>query len=157
MRELADKKEIIKHIEEWFQNETDRRIIQEVIKATPTVINIDLLLDELNKEKISWLESAQDYSDTHEFGVVKGLCIAISIVKEQLKEFIEYKHTNGYSARLYGKSSMSIYFNGKEVMHTGFRSVNTKDEVMGMLENYPNFRNALLSNIDEILADEGRC
>ena len=51
----------------------------------------------------------------------------------------EYKHKNGYSARLYGKSSMCIYFNGKEVLHTGFRNVNTEDEVMELLEEQPGF------------------
>lgn len=51
----------------------------------------------------------------------------------------EYKHKNGYSARLYGKSSMSIYFNGKEVLHTGSRNLNTEDEVMKMLEDMPKF------------------
>lgn len=51
----------------------------------------------------------------------------------------EYKHKNGYSARLYGKSSLSVYFNGKEVLHTGFRNVNTEDEVMMMLEGMPGF------------------
>lgn len=51
----------------------------------------------------------------------------------------EYKHKNGYTARLYGKSSLSVYFNGKEVLHTGFRNVNTEDEVMMMLEGMPGF------------------
>ena len=66
----------------------------------------------------------------------------------------EYKHPNGYSARLYGKSSMSIYFNGKEIMHTGSRNVSTEAEVMEMLEDYPNFWSALSSHIPEILADD---
>lgn len=48
-------------------------------------------------------------------------------------------HPNGYSAKLYGKSSMSIYFKGKEVLHTGFRNVNTEDEVMELLEGMPKF------------------
>lgn len=51
----------------------------------------------------------------------------------------EYKHPNGYSARLYGKSSLSIYFDGKEVLHTGFRKVNTEGEVMWLLEEMPKF------------------
>lgn len=55
----------------------------------------------------------------------------------------EYKHKNGYTARLYGKSSLSVYFNGKEVLHTGFRNVNTEDEVMKMLEGMPGFFNVI--------------
>lgn len=51
----------------------------------------------------------------------------------------EYKHKNGYYARLYGKSSLSVYFNGKEVLHTGFRGVNTEDEVIELLEGMPKF------------------
>lgn len=55
----------------------------------------------------------------------------------------EYTHPNGYSARLYGKSSLSIYFEGKEVLHTGFRKVNTEKEVMDLLAEYPAFRETL--------------
>lgn len=51
----------------------------------------------------------------------------------------EYKHKNGYYARLYGESSLSVYFDGKEVLHTGSRNVNTEDEVMEMLEGMPEF------------------
>ncbi len=69
----------------------------------------------------------------------------------------EYKHSNGYSARIYGESSLSIYFNGKEVLHTGSRNVDTEDEVMEMLEDYPNLWSALSSHIDEILSDDEDC
>ena len=58
-------------------------------------------------------------------------------------KYEEYKHKNGYSARLYGKSSVSVYFNGKEVLHTGFRNVNTEDEVMKMLDGMPGFFNVV--------------
>ena len=49
----------------------------------------------------------------------------------------EHRHKNGYIARLYGKSSLSVYFNGKEVLHTGYRNVHTEDEVMELLEGMP--------------------
>lgn len=52
-------------------------------------------------------------------------------------EVKEYTHPNGYSAKLYGETSLSIFFEGKEVLHTGFRNVNTEEEVMKLLENYP--------------------
>lgn len=54
-----------------------------------------------------------------------------------------YNHSNGYSAILYGKSSMSVYYEGKEVMHTGNRNVNTEAEVMEMLAEMPEFLEAL--------------
>lgn len=71
-----------------------------------------------------------------------------------VKNFVEYKHPNGYSARLYGDSSMCIYFSGKEILHTGSRNVNTETEVMKMLEDYPNLWSSLSNNIDEILAED---
>lgn len=49
------------------------------------------------------------------------------------------KHPNGYSARLYGETSMTVHYNGKEVLHTGSRNVNTEAEVMEMLEKMPEF------------------
>ena len=55
----------------------------------------------------------------------------------------EYTHPNGYSARLYGKSSLSIYFEEKEVLHTGFRKVNTEKQVMDLLAEQPKFRETL--------------
>lgn len=72
----------------------------------------------------------------------------------EVKDFVEYKHPNGYSARLYGDSSMCIYFSGKEILYTGSRNVNTETEVMKMLEDYPNLWSSLSNNIDEILADD---
>lgn len=52
---------------------------------------------------------------------------------------VTYTHKNGFSAILYGKSSMCILKNGKEIMHTGSRSVNTEKEVMELLEKQPEF------------------
>ena len=62
----------------------------------------------------------------------------------------EYKHKNGYYACLYGESSLSVYFDGKEVLHTGFRNVNTEDEVMKVLEGMPE----LFKRIGEGVFDE---
>lgn len=56
-----------------------------------------------------------------------------------MKKSVTYKHSNGYSAVLCGKTSMSVYYNGKEKFHTGFRNVNTEDEVMKLLEKMPLF------------------
>ena len=51
----------------------------------------------------------------------------------------EYMHENGYSAVLYGKSSMVVYYNGEKRIHTGSRGVNTEEEVMALLEGMPEF------------------
>lgn len=50
-----------------------------------------------------------------------------------------YEHENGYSAVLYGESSMSVYHYNEPVMHTRFRGVNTESEVMELLAKMPEF------------------
>ena len=52
---------------------------------------------------------------------------------------IEVKHPNGYVGTLYGKSSLSISKDGKEVFHTGFRNVETEEELYEMLGEMPKF------------------
>lgn len=54
-----------------------------------------------------------------------------------------YEHENGYSAVLYGESSMCVYNGRKNVLHTDSRNVNTEAEVMKMLEEMPEFLEAL--------------
>ena len=61
---------------------------------------------------------------------------------------VRYTHKNGFSAILYGKSSMSILKNGNEVLHTSSRSVNTEKEVMELLEKQPEFMRAMNDSID---------
>lgn len=70
-----------------------------------------------------------------------------------MNEVKEYKHTNGYSAKLYGISSMSVFYEGKEVTHTGFRNVNSEEEVMDLLEEYPSFIESLKESLDNGLLD----
>ncbi len=64
---------------------------------------------------------------------------------------VTYTHKNGFSAILYGKSSMSILKNGKEVLHTGSRAVNNEKEVMELLEKQPEFMKAMNDSIDSFL------
>lgn len=66
-----------------------------------------------------------------------------------MNKTVTYTHENGYSATLYGKTSLSVEHNGKEVLHTGFRNVETEDEVMNLLENMPEMRNKLRNFIEE--------
>ena len=63
-----------------------------------------------------------------------------------MSETRKYNHPNGYSAILYGESSMVIQYNGKEVMHTGSRSVNTEGEVMELLNKYPKMMSDLFED-----------
>lgn len=58
-------------------------------------------------------------------------------------------HPNGYSARLYGETSLIVYHNGKEVLHTGSRNVNTDTEVMELLETMPEFLQKIMGWSDE--------
>lgn len=60
------------------------------------------------------------------------------------------KHPNGFSGKLYGESSMSIYDkDGKEVLHTGFRnaSIDSEKALYEHLESFPEFLE-MLTNRD---------
>lgn len=58
------------------------------------------------------------------------------------------RHENGYYGCLYGKSSMAIYKGNREVLHTGFRSINTPDELYEHLADMPEFRKMLATMIE---------
>ena len=60
---------------------------------------------------------------------------------------IMVEHENGYYGCLYGKSSMSIFKESKEVLHTGFRNINTPDELYEQLSEMPSFME-MLANVD---------
>lgn len=66
-----------------------------------------------------------------------------------MDEVIEYRSENGYTGKLYGKSSLSIYNSiGREVMHTCFRKINTLEELKQEVEEFPEFLR-VLSNKDD--------
>lgn len=53
---------------------------------------------------------------------------------------ISYTHPNGYTGLLYGKSSLVVQNSeGRDVFHTGFRNINTLDELKGWLDDFPQF------------------
>lgn len=57
---------------------------------------------------------------------------------------IKVEHENGFAGILYGKSSMAIYGpDGHEVLHTGSRNVNTKEELQEILAKMPDFVNKM--------------
>lgn len=64
---------------------------------------------------------------------------------------VTYTHKNGFSAVLYGKSSMSILKNGKEILHTGSRTVNTEKEVMKLLDKQPEFMKSMNDSAESFL------
>ena len=72
-----------------------------------------------------------------------------------MSKTIKYTSNNGYTGVLYGQSSLAIYDKtGKEVMHTGSRSINSYDELVDMVEDYPKFRQMLLEHLDELMSDD---
>ena len=58
---------------------------------------------------------------------------------------IEYRSNNGYTGKMYGKSSLSIYETAsrKEVFHTGFRRCNNLKELQEQVDEFPIFLDAL--------------
>ena len=67
---------------------------------------------------------------------------------------IKVTHPNGYSGILYGKRSMSIVYNNEEVLHTGFRNINTEEELYKKLENMPEFLKMLDESFDEYMENK---
>lgn len=58
---------------------------------------------------------------------------------------IEYTSENGYTGQLYGKSSYKIVDPyGKEVFHTGYRTINTFEELKEDVDGFPAFREMIL-------------
>lgn len=60
------------------------------------------------------------------------------------------EHENGYYGLLYGKSSMSIFQESREVLHTGKRIINSADELYEQLAKMPEFMRAT----EQIYADD---
>lgn len=63
---------------------------------------------------------------------------------------MEYKSENGYSGVLYGTSSMTVFNpEGKAVLHTGNRNVQTFDELKVLVDTMPEFMEKLMMLIKE--------
>lgn len=57
-----------------------------------------------------------------------------------MKKTLQYSADNGYKGVLYGKSSFSIYDrDGKKIFHTGSRTINTYEELIKEVEDFPDF------------------
>ena len=80
-----------------------------------------------------------------------GCYITVKGVKyEVCNNQIMVEHDNGYYGCLYGKTSMSIFKDNKEVLHTGFRNINTPDELYELLSGMPE----MMNNVKELFEDE---
>ena len=68
---------------------------------------------------------------------------------------IDYKsQTNGYSGSLYGKKSLRILDPyGNEILHTGFRAINTYEELKKAVDDMPHFMRLLDEAIDKGLLE----
>ncbi len=63
---------------------------------------------------------------------------------------VEVKHPNGYSGKLYGRSSMVIYNpDGRWCLHCGHRTINTREELYQELETMPVFLAWLQDHADK--------
>ena len=59
-------------------------------------------------------------------------------------EVIKYTSDNGYPGVLYGRSQLSIYDpEGHESLNTGFRNINTYEELVETVNEQPEFMKAL--------------
>lgn len=56
---------------------------------------------------------------------------------------IMVEHDNGYYGCIYGRKSMSIFKDNRQVFHTASRRINTADELYKKLENMPAFMKML--------------
>lgn len=54
-----------------------------------------------------------------------------------------------YTAVLYGERSMVVKKNGREVLHTGFRNVETEEEVIDLLKQMPQFEDFLTRRFED--------
>lgn len=62
------------------------------------------------------------------------------------------RHPNGYSGILYGKSSLAIYDDhGIELIHTGYRTINTEKELYDFLEKLPEMLKEFLKKMNHDL------
>lgn len=64
---------------------------------------------------------------------------------------MKVKHENGYTAIVYGKSSISVFKDNKEVLHSGslIKPFNTEKEVYEYLEQLPK----LIEKLDKIFEE----
>ncbi len=64
---------------------------------------------------------------------------------------IKYESKNGYMGLLYGESSLSVFnSDGEEVFHTGFRTIDTLEELVATIERFPDFNELFIKLYEKI-------
>lgn len=67
---------------------------------------------------------------------------------EGVVSMIEYTSPNGYTGQLYGKQSYRIVDQyGKEVFHTGYRAINTLEELKKDVDSFPAFFETIMKHL----------
>lgn len=56
-----------------------------------------------------------------------------------MSQRIKYTSENGFTGVLYGKSSLVILKDNREVLHTGSRKINTREELIKCVDEFPEF------------------
>ena len=72
-----------------------------------------------------------------------------------MSKHIQVEHPNGYYGELYGKSSLSIFKGTREVFHTGFRNIETAEELYKVLEDFPKFEEMLIKAFEKREKENG--
>lgn len=54
-------------------------------------------------------------------------------------KIVKVKHENGLEGVLYGSSSLSIFKDDKEIFHTGYSNIKSKEELSDFLGKVPGF------------------
>lgn len=71
-----------------------------------------------------------------------------------MNDVIKYTSSNGFTGILFGEKSLSIKDkNGKEVLHTGFRTINTYEALVDCVETFPEFYEMLKKNA-KVISDD---
>lgn len=125
----------------------------------------DLLTDEMVRKKAEIEKKKQALVPSIEdMDMARGYALGLRAAERYMlqvkrgyfneQEAISYTSKNGYTGILYGKSSLSIKKGDKEVMHTGFRNINTYEELVECVETYPEFTKKLADVWQDIYNDD---
>lgn len=120
----------------------------------------DLLTNEMERKKAEIEKKKQAIVPSIEdMDMARGYALGLRAAERYMlqvkrgyfneQEAILYTSKNGYTGILYGKGSLSIKKGDKEVMHTGFRNINTYEELVECVENCPKFFESLAEAITE--------
>lgn len=96
-------------------------------------------------ENCKFWERDEDFPTDHICTNDKSVCVldwtpANDVCVDWEPLFVEYTSENGYSGKMYGESSFSVYGpDGKECTHSGSRNFDTFEELKEIVDEYPEF------------------